>query len=232
MAELTRNIRQKDLVPDEALARVTALVIGVGAVGRQVALQLAAVGVPRMTLVDHDTVGIENVAPQGFWEEQVGVPKTHAVADHAQRQSQTTVVSCYDKRFDAEVLEEVLRRTGLRVAGQPTIAVFCCVDSIDARKVIWNRVRDHCHFFADGRMSGETIRVLASGDPAEDEKYGKTLFPGSEAQTGACTAKTTIYSANVCAGLMLAQFAHHLRGLPVVSDQSLNLFSAEYSAAD
>jgi sulfur carrier protein ThiS adenylyltransferase len=40
-------------------------VIGVGAVGRQVALQLAATGVPKLQIIDHDTVEFTNVTSQG-----------------------------------------------------------------------------------------------------------------------------------------------------------------------
>ena len=44
--EPDRFTRQRELVPAERLAAVTATVIGVGAIGRQVALQLAAIGTP------------------------------------------------------------------------------------------------------------------------------------------------------------------------------------------
>ena len=47
------------------------------------------------------------------------------------------------------------------------------------------------------------------------------------AYQGSCTAKTTIYCANVAAGLMLAQFTKWLRGLPIEPDIALNLLSAE-----
>ena len=40
-----RFIRQRDIVPPEALGQCKPTVIGVGAIGRQVALQLAAMGV-------------------------------------------------------------------------------------------------------------------------------------------------------------------------------------------
>ena len=52
-----RDIRQRELVPPGELAGVHAVVIGVGSVGRQVALQLAALGVPALTLYDHDYSG-------------------------------------------------------------------------------------------------------------------------------------------------------------------------------
>src|SRR5712691_9020863 len=49
-----RDIRQPSIVPPERLAACPAIIIGVGAIGRQVALQLAALGMPRLTLFDDD----------------------------------------------------------------------------------------------------------------------------------------------------------------------------------
>ena len=45
-------------------------------------------------------------------------------------------------------------------------------------------------------------------------------------------AKTTICSANITAGLMLAQFTKWLRHLPVEVDMSLNLLSGELSTSE
>ena len=50
--------RQEDLVPRDRLADIKATVIGVGAIGRQVSLQLAAIGVPRLQIVDFDVVDL------------------------------------------------------------------------------------------------------------------------------------------------------------------------------
>ena len=106
-------------------------------------------------------------------------------------------------------------------------AVFCCVDSIDTRRLIWESVKDRSSFFCDGRMSAEVLRVLTACDAASRDHYPTTLFSGGEAYAGACTAKTTIYCANIAAGLMLAQFTKHLRNLPVDPDIQLNLLTSE-----
>src|SRR5438105_9283423 len=76
-----RDIRQRQIVPPEKLAACHALVIGVGAIGRQVALQLAAVGVPSLDLVDDDSVGVENLASQAYWQCDLGTPKVEATAE-------------------------------------------------------------------------------------------------------------------------------------------------------
>jgi molybdopterin-synthase adenylyltransferase len=219
-----RDARQRDLVPPARLARCHAVVVGVGSVGRQVALQLAAVGAPAMTLYDPDVVRPENLAVQGFWESDVGDPKVHAVANVCHQQS---------PRMELHARPERFRRSSPR--GWPAdreAAVFCCVDAIETRGLVWEAVQVTAAFFADGRMAAEVVRVLASGRPAADARYPATLFGAGEAYTGSCTSKATIYAASVAAGLMVGQFARWLRGLPVVPDQTLNLLAAELSASD
>jgi sulfur carrier protein ThiS adenylyltransferase len=76
-------------------------------------------------------------------------------------------------------------------------------------------------------MNAEVIRVLAADQPATDHRYDQTLFEASQAHAGACTAKSTIYTASIAAGLMLSQFTRWLRHLPVEHDQMLNLLSSE-----
>ena len=217
-----RNSRQRDLVPPETLASVHAVVIGVGAVGRQVALQLAALGAPEMTLYDPDTVGIVNLAPQGFWERDLGDLKVHAVAHVAHQQFQGMDLHAVPRRF---------RTSDVRAwPSDRLIAVFACVDAIDTRRLVWEAVRERAAFFADGRLAAEVVRVLASAAP-HTAGYARTLFPADEAYVGSCTAKTTIYAASVAAGLMLAQFARWLRGQPLTADQTLNLLAAELTVA-
>jgi sulfur carrier protein ThiS adenylyltransferase len=219
-AELAdRDIRQRSLVPPERLVRVHAVVIGVGAVGRQAALQLAALGVPKLTLVDFDTVEVANLAPQGFRPDDLGRTKVEAVAE-----------VCHDVNpmLDLETVADRFRRPMVRDwQGSGDLAVFCCVDSIAARKAIWDAVRERADFWADARMSGEVVRVLACGSPGSDRHYATSLFSPERAFAGSCTAKGTIYAAGIAAGLMLSALAKWLRRLPVEPDLTLNLLAAE-----
>ena len=208
-----RYLRQRDLVPAEKLARVTATVVGVGAIGRQVALQLAAMGVPRLQLVDPDVVEEVNLPVQGYLEADLGQAKVEATAALIRQVNSTVPLELHRERF----------RRSLRVGD----VLFCCVDSIATRKLIWEAVKDRISLFVDGRMSAEVIRVLAAGDEAGCQHYPTTLFAQEEAFVGACTAKSTIYAANIAAGLMVGQFAKCLRGMPVDPDITLNLLSAE-----
>jgi sulfur carrier protein ThiS adenylyltransferase len=110
-------------------------------------------------------------------------------------------------------------------------AVFCCVDSIAARQAIWRSAGRNCRFWVDGRMLGEVIRVLTVTDDEGREHYPTTLFAAAEAEPGRCTAKSTIYTANIAAGLMVHQFARWLRGQPTDPDTFFNLLSGEVTVA-
>jgi len=82
-------------------------------------------------------------------------------------------------------------------------------------------------FFGDGRMTAEVIRVLTACDTDGGRGYPSTLFPRAEAHAGACTARMTIFTANVAAGLLISQFSRWLRGLPTCRDLTLNLLADE-----
>ena len=213
-ASTDRFLRQRELVPAEKLACVRATVIGVGAIGRQVALQLAAIGAPRLQLVDFDEVDASNVTTQGYWAEEIGQPKVAALAQAIHRVDAAIAVEAVCDRF----------RPKLDVGS----AVFCCVDSISARSAVWRAVQDRCDFWADGRMLGEVIRVLAA-DRASRHGYAATLFPQAAAQAGSCTSRSTIYGGSIAAGLMVHQFTRHLRGIPVEPDVTLNLLAGEWN---
>jgi sulfur carrier protein ThiS adenylyltransferase len=222
-----RDIRQRELIPPEKLARVHAVVVGVGAVGRQVALQLAATGVPAMDLIDHDRVAVENLAPQGYWAQDLDEPKVEATGRLCRFSYPEIALTCTPEPFRRSTAR---RLESLRHSGSQ-LALFCCVDSIVTRKLIWESAREHLHFFTDGRMSAEVIRVLASGPPADDWHYPTTLFTAAQAYAGSCTAKSTLYAASICAGLMVGQFARWLRGLPTDRDLTINLLSLETAVA-
>jgi hypothetical protein len=208
-----RFIRQQDLVPAERLAELTVTVIGVGAIGRQVALQLAAIGVRRLQLVDFDRVDETNLTTQGYLLEDIGQPKVEATASAIARLDPTIEIELLDDRY----------RPKLNIGS----AVFCCVDSIDARSAIWRSAGHRTEFWADGRMLGEAIRILVAAGEAGRRHYPGSLFAASDAQPGRCTARSTIYTANIAAGLMVHQFVRWLRRQPVDADASLNLLASE-----
>lgn len=217
MVYMNRDIRQRDIVPPDRLAACKTTVIGVGAIGRQVALQLAAMGIPQIQLVDFDIVEDVNLAPQGYLEDDLGKSKVEATASMCRR---------INSQIEVQIIPERFRRS--LVIGN---IVFACVDSIAVRRTIWDAVRNRTSLFIDGRMAAEVLRVLAVYDQASSTYYPTTLFAQVEAYVGACTAKSTIFTANIVAGLMLSQLARWLRRFPIEPDVTINLLTDEMSVS-
>jgi len=216
VVEANRFERQDGLVPQQRLDGTSISVIGVGAIGRQLALQLAAIGAGRLQLVDFDSVELTNVTTQGYRSVDVGLAKV-------------TATSLAVKEVDPLIqVDATLDR--YRPALSLGDAVFCCVDSIAARSAIWRSAGRSAKFWCDGRMLGEVMRVLTATGRHHEEHYESSLFAPSEAQAGSCTSRSTIYTASIAAGLMVHQFTRWLRGLATEADLSLNLLSCELTA--
>jgi len=218
MSEVQANerfSRQRDIVPPERIADCKATVIGVGAIGRQVALQLSAMGITWLQIIDHDKVEWSNLASQGYLEGDMGKLKVNATLELCWRINAATQIQAVPERF----------RRSMEIGN----IVFCCVDRIDARRLIWESVKDRVNFYCDGRMSAEVLRVLTACDFESRKHYPTTLFSTDEAFVGPCTAKTTIYCANIAAGIMVAQFTKYLRQLPIDAGIQLNLLASELS---
>ena len=154
-----RDLRQRQIVPPERLAACHALVIGVGAIGRQVALQLAAVGAPRLTLFDDDVVAVENLAPQGYWPSDLGTLKVHATRSLCERVNPEVQVTAVAERFR--------RSTACKLSSDEQLVVFVCVDSIATRKLLWDSLCRRADLYLDGRMSAE-VRAGTGGRVAAD----------------------------------------------------------------
>jgi sulfur carrier protein ThiS adenylyltransferase len=213
-----RYSRQIDIVPRERIMDCKATVIGVGAIGRQVAIQLTAIGVPVLQLVDFDHVEISNLASQGYLQKDLKRPKVDATAEFTREMNND---------LNVEVIFERFKRS--TPVGN---CVFVCVDSIAIRKLIWDAVKDKVAFYCDGRMSAEVLRVITACDEKGRGYYPQTLFTAEQAQAGPCTAKTTIYCANIAAGFMMAQFTKYLRLLPVDPDIQVNLLASEINVGE
>lgn len=194
--------RQEDLVPMDRLRSTAIAVVGVGAVGRNVALQLAAMGASNLTLVDHDIVDASNVCTQGYWYSQIGAYKVNACHQSLQ---------VVDPEIEVTTVCDRWRPT-LKLKG----AVFCCVDSMEARQYIYRGLRERADFWCDGRMQGFSMSCYADKDT-----YEETLFPDSEAEPGRCTAKSTIFAASGLASAMIYQFVRWLRGEPTFNSIGL-----------
>lgn len=211
-----RFSRQADIVPAEKLASLKVTIVGTGAIGRQVALQLAAMGVSDLTLVDFDIVEEGNLAVQGFLEKDLGEAKVNAVADLCEEINSNISLNVVEDKYT--------------IAIEPGDVVFSCVDKMDVRSFLHETVMNKAKLFIDGRMAAELFRVLTAFDQETHDYYRQTLFTDIEASPIRCTAKTTIYGSNIIAGIMIGQFTKWLRGVDLYCDINMNLLTVQLTA--
>lgn len=197
-----KYIRQQELVDQEKLAGLHVTIIGCGAVGSFTALSLCKMGIRHLTLIDPDTVNIENLPNQFFREEDLGKKKTTACAEIL-------------GQFDSDIQINTLTRPFIKQKLDSDV-VISSVDSMDVRKRIWNSVVSHrkVKLLIDPRMAAHVIQVYTAspGDPSSLKAYEATLIDETEATQDRCTARSIIYTVLPVAGLVCRQVAAFANG--------------------
>ena len=173
------------------------------------ALRLAALSVPRLTLHDDDLVQVENLAGKGYWPENLRRAKVSATATLCRRIHPAIQAEAVPDRFK--------RSTAHQLAMEGDLAIFCSVE--DARAV----AAGTASYFFDGGIHTEVVRVLAGSLPPSTTTTGARCSSPRRPMP----ARSTIYTASIAAGRMVHPFAKGLRGVPVDRDLTLNLLAAE-----
>lgn len=103
----------------QAMLDAHVLIIGAGGLGSPAALYLAASGVGRITLVDHDRVDLTNLQRQiAHTTARVGQPKVDSAAQALHAINPEVQVRCVAARADAALLDELV--------SQATVVLDCC----------------------------------------------------------------------------------------------------------
>lgn len=142
------------LLPDECIKGVRVVVVGCGTLGSHTALTLARLGVERFTLVDHDVVGVENIATQAFGDADISKSKVDALMQHLCDINPGIDVAKYQVEFD----------TSWKVGKKKEkLLVFAVTDNIESRRTVWQTYKDNAnlHAFFDARMGGEQLDAFA-----------------------------------------------------------------------
>ena len=185
--------RQLDLIPLQVLEKPVTI-IGCGAIGSFLGLQLAKMGVTNLTLFDHDTVSVENMSNQFFPFSAIGVNKAEALAKMVGDFTGTTL-SYVPEKFTAE---DAVKLRGI---------VVVAVDSMEARRMVYESIKEknfQVDYIIDPRMSAEffAMYVINPHDAKDQATYEKTLYSDEQAVPERCTAKSTVYTASLGAGLV------------------------------
>jgi len=183
--------RQLDLIPVEKLG-LPIKIVGAGAIGSFAALQLAKTGFTNLEVWDFDTVSVENMSCQFYRFKDIGKPKVVALKDLI-KDFTGAEIQVHNEKFRAE-----LEHTGITIVA---------VDSMKVRKEIWQDIQSKSfmtRFIIDTRMGAEDCLMYTMNpwDSKDKESYEKTLYSDENAVQERCTAKATIYTANLLSGLL------------------------------
>jgi molybdopterin/thiamine biosynthesis adenylyltransferase len=176
--------RQLELIPTDVLGEPITI-IGAGAIGSFVALTLAKMGFEDITVYDDDTIEVENMNCQFFRFSDIGKNKANALNELV-KDFTGVDISFYPSRYEGD--------------RQLKGIVISAVDSMKARKMIWDAHKDFAlgtKLIIDPRMGAEDALCYAMNPMSEKDcaSYEKTLYTDEAAVHERCTAKSTMYTA-------------------------------------
>ncbi|MCH7813468.1 MAG: ThiF family adenylyltransferase [Planctomycetes bacterium] len=187
-------------------------IVGLGGIGRQVAVQLAALGVPRLQLVDARTVARSTHAAEGYPFEDVGRLRVHSSA-----------YLCHQINPRLNIHASPTRSLGTI---EPGGAVFCC----SATPAVWpslqrpvrpNVVVARCDVF------GNKLQLDFARGVSVVAEWLDRMATSPVDQRPARRGVTPIYFATLAAGLLVAEFIRFCQGRPSWRSVRLDLQSLQ-----
>lgn len=171
-------------------------VVGCGATGSRVVLDLAKLGVENIHVWDFDKIEEHNIANQAFGQSDIGKLKVDAMAALV-KETCGTAIEVHPQKVDgSEALGEV---------------VFLLTDTMSSRKEIWEkglRFKLASKLLIETRMGADNGRVYAlnPNKPGHIRAWEGTLYSDADAEVSACGASVSVGpTAEIIAGLAVWQ---------------------------
>ena len=189
------NTRSQDIAN---LRDVEFHIVGCGAIGSSVAMQLVRLGADNFHLYDFDKVEIPNIGVSQYNEQDVGLPKVGALINHMKRVNVMIKVEGIIDRFTTyEGSKE-----GILILG---------LDSMKARRDIV-KMLVKCPYkpkiVIDGRMGAEHYQQYIYNNITMSQ-YDKNWYSDDESDPEPCTRKATSYCSNM-SGSFIANAAKNI----------------------
>lgn len=177
-------------------------VIGAGATGSAIALELAKLGVKNLHVWDFDIVEDHNLANQCYGLSDVGKPKVEALAELIRNQAGMDIV-VHNKKC-----------TGEDNLGQ---VVFLLTDTMISRKEIAEGIlfNPMISLLIETRMGAETAMIYSinPSKPSHVDRWKSTLYDDEETEESTCGARTTVgATAKLVTSFAIWQFLKWNRG--------------------
>jgi len=160
-------------------------IIGCGATGSRIALEIAKLGVEDIIIYDDDTIESHNIANQAFIE------------------------TCYpleEGKYKAEVISNYIKK----IRGNPAVVklekvvdqtlsgvVFLLTDTMASRKEIWEasiKMKFNVPLMIETRMDADSMRIYSVRPNNTDhiKHWESTLYEDDDAEESRCGGRTSI----------------------------------------
>lgn len=203
--------RHRELIDTDSFTDVVT-VIGAGATGSWLVLQLAKLGIKNITVYDFDVVEEHNIPNQLFGISDIGESKVHALQEFVHGQT-GVAINAIPKAY-----------TNQRLSGY----VFCMVDSMEARKMIWENAKGKSavKHFVEPRMGLDVGRVYNVDvmDLEQQRRYEDCFYTDEEAEVSACgMAQTVVTTAMNIASTCARQLINKHNGVELGNELIFDL---------
>ena len=183
-------------------------IIGVGATGSFVAMQIARMGVPVLNIYDFDDVEIHNIPNQYYDTEDIGKLKIDALDEKLHKINPDITVNKSNAKVTAE---DVSKMEGY---------VFLLVDSMKVRKELWEAAKNNPNIINvwESRLGSDQARVysLPIEKGKDYSKYEQDFYDDDNAEVSACGTSITVLPIVLqTASLMIVQFIDLVMDNPV-----------------
>lgn len=183
-SELLRYSRQImlpafDVAGQLKLLNARVLIVGLGGLGSPAALYLAAAGVGRLVLADHDVVELSNLQRQiAHDESRLGLTKVDSAASAISQLNAGVAVECIAQKLSGEVLQQAVSEADL---------VLDCSDNFASRF----EINACCVALQTPLVSGAAIRMegqITAFDPRDSNSpCYRCLYPEGEDESLSCS---------------------------------------------
>lgn len=165
----------------DKLSSATVMIVGVGAIGCEVAKNLALMGVGRLILVDNDVVEVSNLSRQMlFADEDIGRPKAETAAEKLRKMNPFV-------RVEAHYTD--VRELKTRLFEESHV-VCSCLDNWPVRRWVNSMAVELGKPLVDAAIEGmyANLQVVIPGKTSCLECHGEDLVP-RDVQLAECTLR-------------------------------------------
>lgn len=214
--------RQQDILSPQQLEQVEVTLIGAGGIGSPTALALAKMGIPKLTVYDPDTIEEHNLPNQIY-------PMTYSTYGGSDGFETPSTIGHSKVIVLGWVLQDYsnvqYKFVEEKYESQPLSGIVISgVDSMSARRTIWEGVKAHKDFvdvYIEARMGAEVgmVYTINPKDEVQSKWYeDNMLYSDLDALEIPCTARAIIYNTFMLAALIASQVKKRIRHEPVAKE--------------